>query len=403
MSEMRAGNALPVAVTLLVSTLLCSTLVAAQAPVPYSSHVVLLIDENTSYSTTIADMPWLVSEGSANGHAANYYSDTSGSLMDYLWLASGSCHSSANCVLPNGTHDFGCNGNDCAKPITDDNVFREMDNRGISWKVYAQSYAAAGGKVTTPDRANGTHYYRRHNGATWYSDILNNVDGSQARIVDFSEFSTDLNNNALPQFSIIAPDGLHDGHDCSPATADSFLKSTLPALLAKPYFQTGGDGLLFITFDNGNNDVAGRVYTAVIGPNVTPAKISNTAYKHENTLRTLLDALEITNHPGASANVSAMKDFFSGYVTITSPAQNAVTGTSVQVSAFAVETNAQIYQLQVWDRTTGKKLGESAPGTSTINETFTLAPGAHTLVVEDISTGTYKWIHKAVVSITVSN
>lgn len=399
---MRAGNALPVAVTLLISTLLCSTLVAAQAPVPPSFHVVLLIDENTSYSTTIAEMPWLVKEGSANGHAANYYSDTSGSLMDYLWLASGSCHSSANCRLPNGTHDFGCNGNDCAKPITDDSIFREMNNLGISWKVYAQSYAAAGGTVTTPDRAKGTHYYRRHNGATWYSDILNNVDKSQSKIVDFSQFSNDLADNALPRFSIIAPDGLHDGHDASPAQADSFLSSNLPAMLAKPYFQPGGDGILIITFDNGNNDAAGRVYTAVIGPNVTPNKISNTAYKHENTLRTLLDALEITNHPGASAEVTAMKDFFSGYVTITSPAQNGTTGTSVLVTASATEANAQIYQLQVWDRTTGKKLGESAPGTSTINETFTLAPGTHTLVVEDISTGTYKTLHKAVVTITVT-
>ena len=31
---------------------------------------------------------------------------------------------------------------------------------------------------TTPDNANGTDYYRRHNGATWYSDILSNADGS---------------------------------------------------------------------------------------------------------------------------------------------------------------------------------------------------------------------------------
>lgn len=385
-----------------IFTIAYPTFVSAQAPVPHSSHVVLLIDENTSYSTAVAEMPWLTAEGAANGHAANYFSDNSGSLMDYLWLASGSCESSANCVLPAGTHNFSCNGNDCTSPITDDNLFREMNDRGIAWKVYAQSYAAAGGTVTTPDGANGTHYYRRHNGATWYSDILNNVDGSQSKIVDFSEFDHDLANNALPQFSIIVPDGLHDGHDSGPAAADAFLSSSLPALLAKPYFQVGGDGLLIITFDNGNDDVAGRVYTAVIGPNVTPKVISNTAYKHENTLRTMLDALGISTHPGASADVTAMKDFFSGYVTVTSPAQNAVTGTEVVVSATATETNAHIHQIQVWDRTTGKKLGQSASGTSTIDQTFSLAPGAHTLVIEDISTVTFQKLHEAIVSITVS-
>src|SRR5579863_8716232 len=301
-----------VRVILLAFTLFCSLFSSAQAPVPHSSHVVLLIDENTSYSTALEDMPWLVSEGAANGHTTNYVSDTTGSLMDYLWLASGSCHSSANCVLPAGTHDFGCNGNDCASPITDDNIFRQMNDHGISWKVYAQSYAAAGGKVTTPDLANGTHYYRRHNGATWYSDILSNMDGSQAKIVDFSQFAKDLADNALPQFSIIAPDGLNDAHDASPADADAFLKANLPALLAKSYFKPGGDGLLIITFDNGNDDDAGLVYTAAIGPNVTPHTVSNTAYKHQNTLKTMLDALGITTQLGATANVNPMTDFFSG-------------------------------------------------------------------------------------------
>ena len=333
----------------------------AQTTVPHSSHVVVVMDENTSYSTTTAQMPWLVQQGQTYGYATNFISNTSGSLMDYLWLASGSCQSSANCTLPTGTHDFGCSGDSCASPVTDTNIFRLMNNLGISWKVYAQSYAAAGGTVTTPDNANGTAYYRRHNGATWYSDILSNVAGSQAKIVDFSQFATDLAANALPQFSIIAPDGLNDAHDGTPAQADSFLNTNLTPLLAKPYFQSGGDGLLIITFDNGDFDIAGQVYTAVIGPKVTPHTVSNTAYHHENTLRTILDALGITTYPGASASVTSMTDFFApstGSVTITSPLQNASTGTSVLVTASATESTAQVYQLQVWDDTTGVKLGE---------------------------------------------
>lgn len=344
-------------------TLIFAIFSAAQAPVPRSSHVVMVIDENTSYNTTLAEMPWLVSQGSAHGHATNYISNTSGSLMDYLWLASGSCHSGVNCTLPAGTHDFGCSGDSCTSAITDDNLFREMNARGVSWKVYAQSYAAAGGTVTTPDLANGTHYYRRHNGATWYSDILNNENGSQAKIVDFSQFAKDLANNALPQFSIIAPDGLNDGHDSGPVPADSFLKNNLPALLAQPFFQPGGDGLLIVTFDNGDADGAGQIYTAIIGPNVTPRSVSSRLYHHQNTLKTVLDTLGITTEPGAAVNAAAMTDFFSGYVTVASPAQNASIGPQVSVNASATETSSQIWQLQVWDETTGQKLGESSPGT----------------------------------------
>jgi hypothetical protein len=398
---MRDRNVCLAATILLVTSLFFPFFSHAQAPVPHSSHVVLVIDENTSYSTTVAQMPWLVKQGTANGHAANLVSNTSGSAMDYFWLASGSCHSSINCVLPTGTHDFQCGGNGCALPITDDNIFREMNNQGISWKVYAQSYTAAGGTVTTPDNALGTHYYRRHNGAAWYSDILNNVAGSQARIVDFSQFAIDLANNALPQFSLIAPDGANDGHDTGPVPANNFLQANLPSLLAKPYFQPGGDGLLIITFDNGDADIAGLVYTALIGPNVTPQSVSNVAYKHQNTLRTILDALGISAQPGATASAAPMKDFFSGYVTVASPAQNTVTGTQVLLKANATEASTQIYQLQVWDQGAGQKLAESAPGTSSFQQTLTLSPGTHQLVVEDISTGNFQVLHKALVSLTV--
>src|SRR5579859_5769401 len=375
---------------------------SVEAQVPHSSHVVLVIEENTSFNTTLANMPWLTAQGNANGIASNYTSDTSGSLMDYLWLMSGSCHSSVNCTLPAGTHDFGCSGDSCASPITDDNLFREMNRSGISWKVYAQSYAAAGGTVTTPDLANGTEYYRRHNPATWYSEILSNANGSQARIVDFSQFAVDLANGTLPEFSLIIPDGLHDAHDGTPAQADAFLSANMCPVLQKPFFQPGGDGLLIVTFDNGDADIAGRIYTAVIGPQVTPRTVSTVPYKHENTLRTLLDALGIASDPGQSANVSAMNDFFSssaGGVNISSPAQNAATGTQVLVTATASEPSAQIAQLQVWDDTTGQRL--AVVNGTFVNQTFTLAAGAHRLIVEDLSTGTFQVLHKSSVDITV--
>jgi Bacterial Ig domain len=143
----------------------------------------------------------------------------------------------------------------------------------------------------------------------------------------------------------------------------------------------------------------------VIGPKVKPNTVSNTFYKHENTLRTILDALGITNHPGASANASPMTDFFSaststGGVTITSPAEGATVTSQVQVTATASEPNSQISQLQVWDNTTGQKL--AVANGSSINQTFTLAAGAHQLVVEDMSTS-YQVLHKSTVDITVSS
>ena len=373
--------------------------VTAVAQIPSSQRVILVIDENTKYSDVLADMPWLVSQGNANGYASNYLSDNGGSLMDYLWLASGSCHSAANCTLPAGTHDFGCNGNDCTSPITDENIFRLLNNAGISWKVYAQSYAAAGGTVTTPDRANGTSYYRRHNGATWYSDILSNVDGSANKVVDLSQLSVDLANGTLPRYMIIVPDGNHDAHDCPVglttctvaqklSATDAFLSSTLTPILATSDFQPGGDGMIIITFDEcgGGTDkgCGSSIYTAIIGPKVTPHTVSSVAYKHENALRTLLDALQITTYPGAAATAADMSDFFTTRqkkpeVSVSSPANGSSVDSPVTIQASAFPTAG--HKISGWYIYVDSVAVWNISSLSFINASVSMTTGTHTVLV----------------------
>ena len=371
---------------------------SAFAQVPMSQHVVLVIDENSSFNDVMANMPWLVGQGNTYGYATNYKSDNGGSLLDYLWLASGSCHSTANCTLPSGTHDFGCGGNSCASPITDDNIFRELNNAGISWKVYAQSYAAAGGTPTTPDNHNGTDYYRRHNGATWYSDILNNVNGSASKVVDLSQLATDVNNNSLPRFVIIVPDGNHDAHDCPVgmqscteaqqlAAADQFLSSNLQQILNLQDFQAGGTGLIVVTFDEcagGTNSGCGAsVYTALLGPQVVPHTVSATSYKHENALRTMLDSLGIKNYPGASATAADMSDFFhvnntKPQVIMSSPVNGSMMGSPVPVQASASPSSG--HSITSWAVYVDSKNVYSAGPVTSINANITMSSGNHTVM-----------------------
>ncbi len=114
---------------------------------------------------------------------------------------------------------------------------------------------------------------------------MSNTLGSQGNIVDFEQFGIDVASGSLPRFAIIVPDGCWDLHDaCSSlANADDFLNTNLTPMLSSPDFQPGGSGLLIVTFDNGNGDSAGKIFTAVIGPNVKPGHVSNVSYKHENT------------------------------------------------------------------------------------------------------------------------
>src|SRR5438270_1783191 len=379
---------------------------AAFAQVPSSQHVVLVIDENSSFSDVTANMPWLVGQGDASGYAANYKSDNGGSLLNYLWLASGSCESSANCTLPAGTHDFNCTGNACyypgsstSDPITDDNIFRKLNNAGISWKVYAQSYSAAGGKVTTSDNSNVTSDYRGSNGATCYSDVMNNGSVSASKVDDLAQLTNDIASGKLHQFMIIVPDGNHDAHDCPVgmsscteaqklAAADDFLSGTLDPILSTPDFQPGGSGLIIVTFDEcggGTNSGCGAaVYTAVIGPQVAPHTVSQTTYKHENTLRTILDSLGVRTYPGAAASAADMSDFFSANgskpeVTVSSPASGEVLSSPVVVQASAVPTSG--HTVSGWTVYVDSASKYSTGAATAINPTLKISTGTHTILV----------------------
>ena len=265
------------------------------SPIPEPPHVVLIVEENASFSTVYpSGMPWLSSLGDTYGIATNYSSDEPGSLHDYLWLSSGS-----------GEHSFACSGAACDQVITGNNIFRQINKAGLSWKVYAEDLPSVGFMG-----GSSGYYVKHHNAAPWYSDVVN--DGNQQQnLVPFTQFAADLAANALPNYAVIIPNQQHDDDIGTLTAADQWLKQNISALLSSPYFTPpGGNGVLFITFDNGDGDAQGQVFTAVVGVNVHPGIKVDTAFRHENTLRTMMDVLGLTDFPGASATASPMNAFF---------------------------------------------------------------------------------------------
>ena len=258
------------------------------------AHVFLVIEENHSFSTIYHNqMPWLSAVGDQYGIATNYFSDEQGSLLDYLWLSSGS-----------GELNFGCSGAGCKQTITGDNIFRQMIKAGISWKLYADSLPKCGFMGV----ASG-NYVKRHDPAAWYSDVANNSQ-QQQNIVPVNQLQIDLAKDTLPTYSIIVPDLAHDAHNGTPKAADAWLKQNIGPLLNSRHFQAGSNSVLFITFDNADLDTQGQVLTVVAGEHVVPGIKVGTPFRHENTLRTILELLGINDYPGASATAAPMSEFF---------------------------------------------------------------------------------------------
>jgi hypothetical protein len=264
--------------------------------VSHSAHVVLVIEENHTFAEVLSSMPWLVSQGNAYAYATDYHANEPGSALDYFWLSSGS-----------GEKAFGCSGAGCTQPITSDNIFRELTKAGLSWKVYADS-------LPRPGYMGGDSgaYVERHNPAKWYSDVISSLT-LQQNMVPFTQFAVDLAAGKLPAYSIIVPDVNHDAHDGTLGQADSWLQTNVAPLLNSPAFQAGGNGILMVTFDECDGAIGAcpeQVYTTVIGPHVKRGFRSALFYRHENTLRTILDALGVHVYPGASATAVDMSDFF---------------------------------------------------------------------------------------------
>jgi hypothetical protein len=271
-----------------------------QTPVPAGqptfTHVVLVIEENHSYSEVIgnASMPYLNSLASQYGLATQYFADAHPSLPNYLVLTTGL------------TETFDDN---FAGTISDDNVVRELVKAGKTWKVYAES-------LPSPGYVGGdaSLYVRRHNPFTYLSDVHN--DSSQAaNIVPFTQFATDLVSNALPQYSFIVPNTMDDAHDGTLAQADAWLQTNIAPLIAGSAFQSSG--LLVITFDEGNqadvNHGGGQVATLIISSTVKPGFQSVTLYQHQSTLRLILAGSGINNFPGMAATAPDMTEFFTSH------------------------------------------------------------------------------------------
>ena len=268
---------------------------AAQAQVPSSKHVVLVLEENHSYSSVMnsSSMPYLKSLASKYTLLTNYYANTHPSIGNYFMLTTGQ-------II---TNNDGYSGT-----VSADNIVRRILTAGKTWKSYAESLPSTG--YTGGDKY---PYCKHHNPFAYFTDVVNSSNQKQ-NLVSFNQFKTDLSNNQLPDFSFVIPNKCHDAHDCSLATADSWLKSNIGPLLSSAAFQSGGDGILAILFDESSSSDTthggGHVVMVVVGPKVKRAYKSTTFYQHQAVLRTALKALGISAYPGASASAASFSDAF---------------------------------------------------------------------------------------------
>jgi acid phosphatase len=147
--------------------------------------------------------------------------------------------------------------------------------------------------------------------------VADNATVANEVICPFTQFATDLANDALPEFSFIVPDVDDDAHDGTPQQADSWLQSNVVVPLSSySAFAAGGDGVLTVDFDEAatsdTDHGGGHVSPVLWGPIVKAGytQASTTVYQHESMLRTIMERLGLADPPGAAGSAPSMSEFF---------------------------------------------------------------------------------------------
>jgi phosphatidylinositol-3-phosphatase len=253
-----------------------------------ASHVVIVLEENHSYSQVIGNssMPYLNSLARKYGLATSYYANAHPSLPNYFELTVG------NVVTYNDAYTGTYTGN---------NIVRQLLLAGKTWKAYAEELPYAG-------YLGGDHlsYVKHHNPFAYISDVK---DSSQKmNIVPFSQFHTDLMNRNLPNYSFVVPDNLDNGHSASLGTADAWLKNNISPLFSNPEFLSSG--VLIIVFDEAlQSDIThggGHVAMVVAGPNAVLNSRFTPVVQHQSLLRLTCTLLALSHCPGSAATAPAI-------------------------------------------------------------------------------------------------
>ena len=273
--------------------------VTVQLQTPQSKHLVLVMEENQSYATVVgntADWPNLNNLISSGALPTNYYADSHPSIGNYFMLTAGQLLTTDD----NSTTVWNV-----------DNIARRMLASGVSFRIYAEG-------ITRGYLGGNTGLYLiRHNPFAMLADIADNQQVANQCIWPFSQFAADLANGTLPEFSFIVPDVDDDAHDGTPLQADTWLRTNVIATLSNSSsFASGGDGILIVEFDEAaDTDTAnggGHVSPVFWGPKVKVAytQTSTTIYQHQSMLRTVMEALRLSNPPGDAASAPSMSEFF---------------------------------------------------------------------------------------------
>ncbi len=251
----------------------------AQLPTTPPDHIVIVIEENHSFSEIIgsSSAPFINSLAQQGALFTNSFAIEHPSEPNYLDLFSGSNQGVTSDACPVG-------------PFSAVNLGSLLIGAGKTFKGFSEDLPSAGSTVCTSGA-----YARKHNPWSNFSNV------PTADNLPFTSFPTDF--TTLPTISIVVPNLNDDMHDGTIAQGDTWLQNNLGAYVN---FVKTHNSLLIVTWDEDDSSASNQIPTLFFGMPVKQGQFGETV-NHFNVLRTLEDLYGLS-HAGQSANASPITD-----------------------------------------------------------------------------------------------
>ncbi|MDP1634686.1 MAG: alkaline phosphatase family protein [Gallionellaceae bacterium] len=212
-------------------------------PLPRPDHIVIVIEENKSFSQIIGnrEAPYINDLAKRGALFTQSYGITHPSQPNYLALFSGSTR--------------GISSNTCPLDLAGNNLASQLIAKGLSFASYSESLPEPG-----YDGCIYGAYMRKHNPIANWKEL---ADYNQP----FSAFPTDY--AQLPTVSFVMPDQRNDMHDGSIAQGDAWLKKNLEGYAQ---WAMTHNSLLIVTWDEDDGSSQNRIATILVGATVKPGQ-----------------------------------------------------------------------------------------------------------------------------------
>jgi phosphatidylinositol-3-phosphatase len=277
--------------------------------VPSLAHVFVVLMENLGVQAA-SSTPAFAHLAQRYQSTTHWYAVAHPSLPNYLALTSGS------------TWGVDSDCTDCNQ--SEPNLGSQLQGAGISWDGFFEDMPSPcflGAQ--SPDG----NYAKKHDPFAYFTDIRDDP-ALCSHLQPLSALAPLLSGpaGAVPRFVWVTPNLCHDGHDCSPTDAGSWLSGFVSEVTASSAYKDGG--MLVVTWDesDGSDDSAmntttgavtssgggGQLLTLVMVPGAPAGRVLPGPYDHYSLLRTIEDSFGLPRlGHAADPGVRPLTAFFS--------------------------------------------------------------------------------------------